>query len=117
MATTTSETQDFCEAHGFKCEHPRCMECGRVYTEQNPEAVIDVGSPESGPRIEFTACCAECYAQGDEEPESYCPVHGQQSVVHHSVTQGPDPYDVDHLACGHAVVSFGPANSDTFIVG
>jgi hypothetical protein len=53
----------------------------------------------------------------DHSPETEtCPEHGVQEVLRHSASAGADPYDVQHLACGHRVTCFGPGE-DNVILG
>lgn len=46
-----------------------------------------------------------------------CPEHGPQKVVRYSQTRGSDPYAVNILACGHAVVCFGPHELNVILNG
>lgn len=98
-----------------KNEAPVCMECGRAYTDENPEAMFDGGDGESGPRMEFTATCVECDSQPLAVYRSKCPQHDMQEVVGTTVSGGPDPYEIEHLACGCKVIWF--SGEDAAIVG
>lgn len=44
-----------------------------------------------------------------------CPKHGEQRVIRESSIGGVDPYAVNHLACGHRVVCFGPGEDNVII--
>ena len=50
------------------------------------------------------------------EETDTCPEHGEQAVTSYSSTPGPDPYGVQHLACGHRVVCYGPGE-ENYIYG
>jgi hypothetical protein len=51
-----------------------------------------------------------------DEPEwEQCPDHGRVLVVRHESSAGPDPYDVQVLACGGRSTWFGPAASDQHV--
>lgn len=50
--------------------------------------------------------CEVC--MGNRPPESFCPeCRSYAEVTGHSATRGSDPYDVEHLACGHRIVDLG----------
>jgi len=44
-----------------------------------------------------------------------CPEHGLQEVTGYGSTQGPDPYAVNELACGHNVICMGPGSPNEII--
>ena len=50
----------------------------------------------------------------DDETDT-CPEHGKQDVIGYSSTNGPDPYGVNQLKCGHWVVSYGPGEPNVII--
>lgn len=56
--------------------------------------------------------------QYETEPdeEGLCPTHGPQRVVGYGSTGGPDPYQVEKLACGHHVIAFGSEEEDLCII-
>ena len=45
-----------------------------------------------------------------------CPRDGEQQVTKTTTTGGSDPYAIEHLACGHEVIAFGPALGDIQII-
>jgi hypothetical protein len=45
-----------------------------------------------------------------------CPEHaGAQRVIGEGATQGPDPYSILHLECGHSVICMGPGDPNHII--
>lgn len=48
-------------------------------------------------------------------PTAECPEHGTQDITGGSSTGGPDPYHIDHLACGHHVICMGPGEPMTIV--
>lgn len=55
----------------------------------------------------------DAYCESMENPTAYCPCHGDdQRLVGGSSTGGPDPYGIDHLACGCRVVGFSGDKRD-----
>jgi len=56
------------------------------------------------------------WSNEDNREFSPCPVHGRVEIVHHEVSKGPDPYDIEVLRCGHKLMWFGPAAEDCYIV-
>lgn len=44
-----------------------------------------------------------------------CPEHGEQAVTRYGSTQGPDPYAVTKLECGHSVICMGPHEPNVII--
>lgn len=46
-----------------------------------------------------------------------CPIHGEVEVTGYGRTLGSDPYAIEHAACGHDLVCYGPGDPMTIIGG
>jgi hypothetical protein len=44
-----------------------------------------------------------------------CPEHGEQEVTGSHSSLGSDPYNINHLACGHEVICMGPGDPNHII--
>ena len=52
----------------------------------------------------------------DEEEMSWCPKCGDQEVMGHRSTGGPDPYDIEKLSCGHEVIWMSGNKEDCHVI-
>jgi hypothetical protein len=98
----------------------KCPWCERGALENTP---INYDDPKT------VVYCAECSsvfrltpapdlmdeADEPEIPTNTCPNHGEQIITGRTATKGADPYAVDRLACGCAVVCMGPGEPNELI--